>query len=188
MNNLLENKNEQKTIDLIINAAYGSANMFEKIKVWFLIRKNEELNLLYREYKATADSIHLLPNEEMPDYILERVERSINNSIQINENSFISDLLNIFLTKPQIVFVATAVVIGLMISSIFVKEQQFNNQYSQAEIELANKQARETLMLVSKIFNSTQATITEDILPNRVVKPLNESFGYVNDLFKKGDI
>ncbi|MCZ7602500.1 MAG: hypothetical protein QY331_15595 [Melioribacteraceae bacterium] len=188
MNNILENKNEQKTIDLIINAAYGSANMFEKIKVWFLIRKNEELNLFYKEYKATADSIHSLPREVMPDYILERVEHSINNSIQVNENSFISDLLNIFLTRPQIVFVATAIVIGLMISSLFVKEQQFNNQYSQAEIELANKQAHEALLLVSKIFNSTHTTLTEEILPNRVVKPLNEGFGYVNDLFKKGDI
>lgn len=188
MNNQLENKNEQKTTDLIINAAYGSVNVIEKIKVWFLIKQDEELNSLYKEYKATADSIHSLPHEEMPDYILERVEHSINNSIQVNENSFISDLLNIFLTRPQIVFVATAVVIGLMISSIFVKEQHIDNQYSQAEIELANKQARETLMLVSKIFNSTHTTLTEEILPNRVVKPLNESFGYVNDLFKKGDI
>lgn len=188
MNNQLENKIPEKTLDLIINAAYGSVNLFEKIKVWFLIKQNEELKSLYKEYKTTADSIHSLPHEEMPDYILERVEHSIKNSIQINENSFISDLLSIFLTKPQIVFVTTAVVIGLMISSIFVREQHFNNQYSQAEIELANKQAHEALLLVSKIFNSTQTTLTEEILPNRVVKPLNESFGYVNDLFKKGDI
>ena len=77
---------------------------------------------------------------------------------------------------------------GILVSSIFLKNHQTEAQYSQAEIELANKQARQTLMLVSKIFNSTQETVTEQIIPNRVIKPLNESLGYVNNLFKKGDI
>ena len=184
----LENKFEQETIDSVVNAAYGSSSITEKIKVWFLLRKHNELKELYDDYKSTANSVHSIGTEEIPTYVLDKVESVTGVTITENKDGFLSDLTSILFAKPQLVFVATAIVVGVLLTSVFFKEPVQESNYSTLEIELANKQAREALMLVSKIFNSTQATITEEIIPNRVVKPINESLGYINDLFKKGDI
>jgi hypothetical protein len=184
----LENKFEQETIDSVVNAAYGSCSIFDRVKVWFLIKKHAELNELYNDYRSTANSVHSMWTEEVPTYVLDKVESVTGVTITGNKDGFFSDLTSILFAKPQLVFIATAIVIGVLLTSVFFKEPVQENNYSSVEIELANKQAREALMLVSKIFNSTQATITEEIIPNRVVKPINESLGYINDLFKKGDI
>lgn len=188
MNNQLENKFDQETIDLIIDAAYGSANFLKKIKVRFLIKENNELKVLYEEYKSTAKSVHSLDEEEIPEHVLNRVELETGINLTENENTFLGDLSSILFAKPQLIFITTAVLIAVLISSIFLNEPKVQQNYSKAEIELANRQAREALALVGKVLNSTQATLTEEIIPNRVVKPINEGFEYVNELFKKGDI
>lgn len=182
------NKFNQETIDLIINSAYGSAGLITKIKAWFLIRKNVELKNLYNEYKRTAKSVHSLDKDEMPDYVLQKLESKTGIELNTNETSFISDLTSILFAKPQLAFIATAVIIGVLLSSVLFKEPQIENNYSPSEIELANKQTREALAIVSRIFSSTQTKLTNEIIPNNVAKPINESFDYVNNLFKKGDI
>jgi len=190
MNEQLENKFDEKTIDLIINAAYGSASLLQKINAWLLIRKNEELRELYDEYNSTAQSVHSLDEEKLPKYILQNLEAETEMNLTAGESSFLADLTSILFEKPQIIFVTTAVVIALFISSIFFNSpKQINTSpYTTEEIQLANKQAKQAIAIVGKILNTTENTLTEEIIPDRVIKPINESFEYVNDLFKKGDI
>ncbi len=178
--------------DLIINAAYGSLSYSENRKAKRLIKNNPELKELYNEYKSTADSVHSLPKEKMPDSVLHNTERFTEIDLSRKESSFTNDLVSIFYAKPQFTFIATAIVMAILIFSIFLKNNNSvdfeSSQYTKAEVEMANRQAKQTLMLVSHILNSTTSTVTEEIIPNRVVKPINESFNYVNDLLKKGDI
>lgn len=190
MNNQLENKFNEEIIDLIINAAYGSASLFQKIKVWFLIRENNELKELYNEYRSTAQSVHSLEEEQLPEYVLHKIEVETETNLSKSESSFLADLTSILFEKPQLIFVTTAIVIGLIVSSIFFNQSRDINTapYTAEEVQLANKQAKEALALVGKILNTTQATLTEEIIPNKVVKPINESFEYVNELLKEGDI
>lgn len=190
MNDQLENKFNEETIDLVINSAYGSSSLFQKIKAWFLIRENDELKELYNEYKSTAQSVHSLNEEKLPGYILHKVETETETNLSSNNNSFIADLTSILFEKPQLVFVTTAIIVGLIFSSIFFNQSKTINTspYTAEEVQLANKQAKEALAFVGKILNTTQATLTEEIIPNKVVKPINESFEYVNELLKKGDI
>lgn len=191
MNNKIKNIDPGEK-DLIINAAYGSANLLEKMKAKKLMRENSVLKDIYNEYKSTADSVHELEKEKMPDTILQNAEKTTEVNITRKEYSFFNDLAAIFFSKPQLAFIATAIVAALLIFSLITKQNNEidfdNSQYTKNEVELANKQAKQTLMLVSQILSSTQASVTEDIIPNRVIKPINESFEYVNDLFKKGDI
>lgn len=184
----LENKFDQETIDLIINSAYGSTGLITKIKVWFLIRRDVELKNLYNEYKRTAQSVHSLDKDELPYYVLQKVEPKTGIKLNTNETSFISDLTSLIFAKPKLAFIATALIIGVLLSSVLFKEPQIENNYTPSEIELANKQTFEALAIVSRIFSSTQTKLTEEIIPNNVAKPINESFDYVNNLFKKGDI
>ncbi|MDZ7764621.1 MAG: hypothetical protein U5K00_09360 [Melioribacteraceae bacterium] len=157
-----------------------------------LMKENSVLKDIYNEYKSTADSVHELEKEKMPDTILQNAEKTTEVNITRKEYSFFNDLTAIFFSKPQLAFIATAIVAALLIFSLITKQNNEidfdNSQYTKNEVELAIKQAKQTLMLVSQILSSTQASVTEDIIPNRVIKPINESFEYVNDLFKKGDI
>lgn len=178
--------------DLIINAAYGGITLFEKLKAKKLMRENPALKKFYDEYKSTADSVHQLEKEKMPASILQNAEKTTEVNITRKEYSFFNDLTTIFFSKPQLAFIATAIVAALLIFSVITKQNNSidfdKSEYTKNEVELANRQAKQTLMLVSQILSSTQASVTEEIIPNRVIKPINESFEYVNDLFKKGDI
>ena len=191
MNNKIKNIDPGEK-DLIINAAYGSANLLGKMKAKKLMKENPVLKDIYNEYKSTADSVHELEKDKMPDTILQNTEKTTEVNITRKEYSFFNDLAVIFFSKPQLAFIATAIVAALLIFSVITKQNNSidfdKSEYTKNEVELANRQAKQTLMLVSQILSSTQASVTEDIIPNRVIKPINESFEYVNDLFKNGDI
>ena len=190
MNKQLENKFDEKTVDLIINAAYGSANLFQKIEVWLRIKKSGELEHLYNEYKSTAQSVHSLEKEELPKHVLQRIESETKVDLSGRESSLFANLTSILFERPQIIFATTAVIIGLIVSSMLINQPKEINTapYTALEIQLANKQAKEALALVGKILTTTQTALTEEIIPNKVVKPINESFEYVNEILKKGDI
>lgn len=178
--------------DLIINTAYGSAGYWEKLKAKRLISSNPELKELFNEYKQTADSVHSLNKEVMPDSVLHNAETITETRLSKKENSFLDDLISVFYAKPQVTFIATAVVMGMLIFAVFTKNNNAIDYdsipYTKQEVERANRQAKQALMLVSQVLNTTSSTVTEQIIPNRVVKPINESFEYINNLFKEGDI
>ena len=189
---------KKKNIDpeiknLIIETAYESASFLGKMRAEKLMKSNPELKTLYEEYKSTADSVHSLHKEEMPDSVLINTEQMTGTKLSRKSSSFFDDLLSIFYAKPQIAFAATAIVIGFLTFSIFLKNDSStidfeSSQYTRAEVELANRQAKHALLLVSQVLTTTSNKVADEIIPNRVVKPINESFEYVNDLFKKGDI
>ncbi len=178
--------------DLLINAAYGSAGFFDRLKVKKIIKNDPELRAIYNEYKSTADSVHSLENEAMPDSVLHNAELITESKLSKRGSSFLDDLLSVFFGKPQLTFVVTAVIIAMVTLSIFKNHENDidfeSSQFTRAEVELANKQAKQALMLVGQILNSTSSQVTEEIIPTKVVKPINESLEYVNELFKKGDI
>ena len=66
-------------------------------------------------------------------------------------------------------------------------KNEYKYEYTEQEIALADKQVKESLYFVSKIFNKAQTNLTEDILTDRVAKPISEGLNIVNELFKEGD-
>ena len=75
----------EKLLNRIISVAYGDADFFEKLKIYFLAAGNSEVKRLLSEYKATAKAVHKLEQEECPQEILARVK---NNTLN-KENNFI---------------------------------------------------------------------------------------------------
>ena len=78
---------------------------------------------------------------------------------------------------------AATVVLAVIIFLGIFANRSIQHQYTKAEIEYADKQARQALDIVSKIFNQTNVTLKEDVLNSRVAKPIRESMGIVNGLF-----
>ena len=102
-----------------------------------------------------------------------------------NENNFLSSVYIRFLSKP----ILSTAVAGLMIIAVtavlFINQPQ-QPKYTKAQIELAQKQFKESLAIVGKVFSSTEKKLDEDILNNQINKSLGKGFNLINDILIGG--
>jgi hypothetical protein len=184
------NKNCEKFTDSIIKAAYHEASLLEKIIVRFHLRKCNDCKNLFREHKLTAKALHRLPEPECPDIVLKQVLSAIGEN-KFEKPSFIFDFYSIF-TRVSFGKIAggLVIVVVIIVFALFYRNNYKNvesGKYSEAQIEKANIQAQQALVLIGNVFNSTQAKLEDKILPEKVARPINKSFYVINDLFKSGD-
>jgi hypothetical protein len=60
-------------------------------------------------------------------------------------------------------------------------------QYSNAEIQKANEEARYALQLIGNIMNNTKEKLEKEIIAEHVVKPIGQGIEIVNKLLIKGE-
>ncbi len=175
------NQIDEKIIDKIISVAYGSAGIVDRIKVYFYSLRNPEIKKLLNEYKQTADAIHSYRDIKCPENI-------INSSLQkiSKENKQRKLLIFELLLRKPIITVASVIVIAAFIAIFITRKPQVERTYSKAEVEIAEKQVKQSLALVGKIFRSTGNTLSQDIIEKQVVPPFHKSLETVNYLFKGG--
>ena len=103
-----------------------------------------------------------------------------------SENNFLSSVYIRFLSKP----ILSTAVAGLMIIAVaavlLFNQPQQQPKYTQAQIELAQKQFKESLAIVGKVFSSTEKKLDEDILNNQINKSLGKGFNLINDILIGG--
>ena len=165
----------------IIAVAYGDSSIIDKIKIWFLSLKNQQVKILLNNYKATANAVHQIDEHKLSDKVLQSVE----NKIEFEKG----DEISFFTFHPKLVIAGSLITI-ICIATIsyftFFKQDYSNTKYSKAEIELAQKQARESLEIVAKVFRRTEANLDQDILTKKISKPLNEGLSIVSDYVTGG--
>ena len=177
-------KIDEELHNKIINAAYGDAGIFDKIKIYFLAKKYPEVKFLFDEYRATSKAVHSIEKEFMPDELLEKVKIKA-GSKEPQKNSFFFDFYSFVFARPAVSAFAAAVLIIIIITSAFIKEPGFESQYSKEEVALANKQTKQALAIIGKVFSNTEKTLKNDILAKRVGQPINEGLNMVNNLFNE---
>lgn len=170
-------------LNRIITVAYGDAGLFEKVKIYFLASKNVEVKNILNEYKRTANTLDKIEIDKCPDDIIERVK---NDTGVIKESLFITILnfVNQLLHKP----VYTAAIILIIISSVslFLFNQKKHEQISNKQVTLAEKQVKQSIVFVNRIFEKTAGRVENDIIKQQVAKPVNEGITTINNLFKGG--
>ena len=166
-------------LEKIISTAYGQASFLEKHKVNKLLKQDDRLRELYEEYKRTANLVHSIDLEELnKEFIIAQKDSKERKSI-------IDEIYSIFLGKPLVYSAAVSVLIISIMFSIFSNRELSFNGYSTAEVERANIQSKQALMIVSNIFSKTGTTLKTDILYKEISKPINEGIKTVNKLFNK---
>ncbi|MCX6150441.1 MAG: hypothetical protein NTX22_07975 [Ignavibacteriales bacterium] len=174
----------------IINTAYGDASIIQRLKVFHHLKKCSNCKSLYLEHKIAAEALHVLPEMECPDSIIQKIESRIGER-KFEATSFLVDFYSIFTRvsyKTAIVSVVTIAV--LVVFAISLRNNNKSNdatKYSTLEVEHANEQAKQALALVGKVLNSTQSRLEKEILTKQVANPLNKSLNAINDLFKSGE-
>lgn len=167
--------------DKIISAAYGDASLLDRIKIFYLIKKNDEARKLFLEYRKTAGEVRQLGEEEYPESIARAVE-----SKTIGENrsgNFLFDLYSVIISKP-LISAATTFILVAAITVALIVNKPIEYKYSEAEIIKADQQTRHALAIVENIFRQTQSTLQKEVLGEKVAKPINHGIGIINNLFE----
>jgi len=175
---------DEKIVNRIISVAYGDANPFDKIKIYLLAARNNEIKRLLTEYKITAGSIKNLKKENCPDEILQKIK----NNSGLEKKFLLTPVIKFLQTliyKPATITAAVLIIAaGIALFMIFNKGGK--EQYSEKQIQLAEKQVKQSLVLVNKIFNRTANKLEYDILREQVAKPVHEGVSTINELFRGG--
>lgn len=178
MNYKKSSKISEELLDRIISVAYGSASFLEKRRIEKLASENESVQKLLDEYKNTANAVHSIQKEK---YNGELKIKTITES----NKSILDDIYQILIGKPVISAVASILLIFVITFSLFNNKELTYEGYSLAEVEKANFESKQALLIINKIFSETGEQLTNDILINEVSKPIREGMNIVNKLFNK---
>ena len=181
------NKLDNKLINKIIKVAYGDADIFSWVYIRLKSLTNKEVKLLLEEFRQTANVVHKLKQEDIPEHINERI-KSVTGITDKSESliaSFSYRIFSFFGSKA-----IPAAVIGILIIvivSIFIfKEPSPPHKYSKAEIELAQRQFQKSLAIVGSAFQKAEKRFSDEILKNQINKNLNRGYYLVNNILIGG--
>lgn len=175
----------EKLVNRIICVAYGEASVWEKLKIYKLAKQNPKVDSLLKEHTRIAQQAHNVKIDACPDEVLNNVKQ-ITKTKQNNETSLLFDLYSFLFRRPAISGAIFTLFIVALISTLLFKRPEIHQQYSKQEIEVADKQVKHSLALISGVFKKTTETVEKDVLTDRVSKPIKESFNLVNE-FIQGD-
>jgi hypothetical protein len=172
----------EKLYNKIVSVAYGEGTLLDKVKIRYMAANNEEIKKIFVSYRDIANAVHHLDEEMFPDELLKRVEKKT-ISLKNSGSSFVNDFISILITRPIVSAATTIVVVVVITITLFVNRGQDIN-YTNNEIVKADRQARYALAIVNKIFSQTNSTLKQDVLNDRVSKPFNDSYNFINNLLE----
>ena len=178
MNYKKSSKISEALLDRIISVAYGSASYIEKRRIEKLASEDKTIQELLSEYKKTANAVHSIPLEEYNGKLKIQTITDSNKSI-------FDDIYQILIGKPLVSVAATILLIFAITFSLFNNRELTYEGYSLAEVQKANIESKQALMIVNEIFSKTKEQLTNDILINEVSKPIKEGIKTVDKLFYK---
>ncbi len=174
----------KKLLNRIISVAYGDASFIEKLKIYRLASKNSEIKLILNNYKKTANATHNIGLEECPSKIIDVVQKQ-NKNQSFDKNSLLFDLYSFVFGKPLVSMAIFSIIFLALVSTLIFKRPEIHQQYSKQEIELADQQVKQSLALIAGVFNKTKLTVKNDVLTDRVSRPIKESFNLVNEFLER---
>ena len=160
---------DEKLLDKIIAVAYGNAGLLDRIFIYWHAKKDQKVEQLLNEYKATARSVNRLKEAELPDSILSSVQEKTNSA---PKTDLIGSFAYAFISRPLLSAGSVGIIILALVTTLLIYEPQPESSYTKAEIELAQQQLGESIAIVNKVFQMAGKKIDEEVIPNHVSKPI----------------
>ena len=166
----------------IVSVAYGEGSILDKVRIRYLAAKDNEIKKIFLASQNIAKAVRNLDEEQFPEEILKKVEgKTI--LLKSTGSFFLNDFISILLAKP-LVSTVTAILVVTTITLSLLMNKPSDTVFSRDEIVNADKQARYALAIVNKIFTQTNSTLKEEVLTNRVSKPFNDGYNFINNLIE----
>lgn len=171
---------DDKLLEEIISVAYGDASFLTKRKVMKLAEKEIEIKNLLDEYQQAAVEVHSIQPNECPADIVSGVFNKTGNNKKAKRN-IVLDLFMIYFRRPAASAFAAAVLVLAIVTSIIFENN--SNQISHEELLQADRQVRQSLAIVSKIFKRSEILIQNQVFSTRVGQPLQKGVEEISNLF-----
>jgi len=181
------NNLDQELNDKVIRMAYGDAGIVERLCIYFKALSNKEVKKILEEFKHTSYAVHNIKQEDAPEQLINAVK--INTSDKRQSESFISSLsytFFMFFGKRAIPATVLIIILVLLFSFIFFKEPAPTHNYSKAQIELAEKQFRQSMAIVGEAFQNAEKSFSDEVMNKQVNKNLNRGYYLVNNILTGG--
>ena len=171
-----EKQIDEITLNKIIKLAYDDASIVESIEISFKMLYRREIKKLYFDYRATAKTVHSIE--------LENIElQDLRNKNGSNTN-IISKIISLITLKPiNLSYASTALVLSI-IAMFFLVGRNNEIHYTQSEILQAEQELKYSLAMVGKVFSETEKKLNEDIVNDKIRKPIKIGFQTINTLYK----
>jgi hypothetical protein len=176
---------KDELLNKVISVAYGDAAIKDKIEIYFLSLKNEDVKKVLKEHRKIALAAHKIDFEECPDNVIEKVSATI-KSENLKSHSMFVDIYSIFFRRPIFISTVAAAIILAVISTFIFDRPEIKQQYTQQQIEQADSEVRYSLALVASVLNKTKNTVEKEVFEDRVNKPIRKSLFMIND-YIQGD-
>ena len=171
---------KEELLNRIISVAYDDANLLEKFRIYRLASKDPKVKSVLDEYKKVANQTHKVELDYCPDELIKDASQ-ITKIKAKSEKSLFFDLYSFIFKQPAISAAIVSVFILALVSTFVIQRPEIHQQYTQQEIEVADQQVKQSLAIIAGVFKKTTATVEQDVLTDRVSKPIVESFNLVND-------
>lgn len=168
----------EEVANKIISAAYKDAGWFNRFIVWRWSRKYEEVKKLFDAYSATASEVKKIKEEECPGELLNSATSQPKKTY-----GFFGDFYTVVFARPAVSFAVFAVIVSAIVFSV-VRNKTVEYEFTESEIVEADKQAQQAFAIVGSIFKQTKSTLENDVLGDKVAKPLNKGLGIINNLLE----
>ncbi|MCH8325905.1 MAG: hypothetical protein IIB83_05005 [Bacteroidetes bacterium] len=171
-----DKKIKKKIVNKIIRTAYGDASFVEQSEIFIRMFLNTKIKNIYSEYRFTAKEIHSIK--------LENIElNNLPNKNKERTNNF-NKIISFILLRPiGISYASIVLVLGVIVMFIlFDKNNEIH--YTKAEILQAEQDVKYSLAIIGKVFNETEKKLKEDIINNKIRKPIKKGFEIINTLYK----
>jgi hypothetical protein len=167
----------------IIAVAYGDCSIIDRIRIRWLSFRDQRIKNLLKEYRSTAHAVHSIREHELPQRVHSLMER-----IDLVKNAEKRISFSFFNVHPGYAMMVT--VIGILclalIAYVTLFQEEPSPKYTTAEIDLAQKQVRESLEIVAKVLRKTEIDLDGEILTTKVSVPLNKGLTIVRDYVTGG--
>lgn len=173
---------EDKIINKIISVAYNDASWIDKIKIYSLSKSNPEVKKLLEDYKANSKIVKHIKVENCPEALIERTSK-LTKATVVKEKSLVYDIYCLLFGRPIIAVSILTIIIAAIISTFLFNQPETQQNYTPQEIILAEAQTKHSLSIVTSVFKKTKRTVEDDVLTNRVSKPIKQTFILVNEFF-----
>lgn len=175
---------DENLINRIISAAYKDSSVWQRLLIMWKAERDPKVKELYLEYKRTAGMLHRYKEEPCPESLIRRAEELTIHE-ENRSHSFLLDLYEALFSKPVWSAAMLAVIVSVISVSIYLRQNEQPRPYSQKEIAAANEQASMVLKMVGNILSRTKSTVMNEILPEKVSRPINKSLTVVKNLIDK---
>ncbi len=167
----------EKMKELLIRAAYGDVTPVERIKVTLILIKKSNAKRFYDSYKSTSVKVKSLRKGNLPSDVIEKLDAMVTEKTGRKEKGTL-------LQYPGFVAAFSILLIALFTFTFLKKNTNYYGKYNEKTVENATEETLASLKMVASIFAQTQKIVVENVLVNKVSKPINNGLNQVEKIIK----